>query len=433
MVVRRKKKLIRSLALALGGLILLILAWAPATPRSVSPYHRLTLFAKVLSHIERFYVEPVGQDEIVFGAIRGMIRTLDPHSAFLTPEELQILRSDTEGQFGGVGLEVGVRDDILTVIAPMPRSPAKRADIRSGDQIVAIEGRPTHSMSIDEAVRLMRGKPGTPVSVTIHRPKHGEPFDVRLTREIIQVESVKATLLASGFAHLEVRLFQDGTTDEVKKALAGLTQQGGPLRGIVLDLRRNPGGVFNEAVGLTDLFIAEGVIVSTRGKNGQILQQFEARPGGTMGDVPLVALVDQASASAAEIVAGALQDHGRALLVGTRSFGKGSVQSIIDLNDGYGLKLTVSRYFTPKGRSIQAQGVVPDVQIESRDEPQPDEESLILAATASEHKLPGHLAPKEGRSASGDDPQIDDYQLRIAFQLVRGLSRAKTAGDPADK
>jgi carboxyl-terminal processing protease len=409
------------------GVVVLGLAAAMASPKGKSPYEKISIFARVLSHLERLYVEPIDGQEVIYGAIRGMVRTLDPHSAFLLPDEFNILEEDTKGQFGGVGVEVGIRDDVLTVITPISGSPAEKAGITPRDQIIAVEGRPTHAMGLVELVGLMRGKPGTKVTITLKREGIDKPFEVTLVREIIQIESVRAELLAPGFPWIQVSMFQQGTTADVSREIQRLIGKGHRLKGIVLDLRRNPGGLFDEAVRLSDLFIDRGVLVTTRGRNGQIIQSFKAGQEGTLAKTPVVALIDGASASAAEIVAGALQDRGRALLVGARSFGKGSVQSIIDLGDGYGLKLTVARYFTPKGRSIQVDGVQPDVVIESRTAPAPGEESQLIDDVAGEGDLPGHLPPDGPLTAKEDSGSIADYQLRIAYQLLRGLARAERA------
>ncbi len=423
-----KRKII-ILSLAVTAILLVIAAGAAA--RSTTPYHRLKIFARVLSQLERYYVEPVDKKELIYGAIDGMVRTLDPHSSFMRPEDFKMLEEDTRGEFGGVGLEVGIQEDLLTVITPIAGSPAARAGIEPGDVILAIDEKPTLSMSIEEAIHLMRGKPGTGVTATFRRVGVEEPFDVVLERAVIQVESAKGELLTPGFAWLKIRSFQDGTTADVKKLLDRLKKEGGGLKGVLLDLRRNPGGVLNEAVLLSDLFISKGTIVTTRGQGDRTITTYRANRRGTIDHLPLVVLVDGASASAAEIVAGALQDHGRALIVGTKSYGKGSVQSLIDLGDGFGLKLTVARYFTPKGRSIQVNGVIPDIAIESRQAPSPDPETAAIAASLGEGELPGHLKPLTPRDTVQSDAvqgqNIDDYQLRIALQLLTGLARQAQA------
>jgi carboxyl-terminal processing protease len=429
----RTKTWKKGVALATLGIILLWLMVAPAAPGTKSPYAKLAIFARVLTNLERLYVEPVDGDDLIYGAIRGMVRTLDPHSAFLLPDEFRMLEEDTQGKFGGVGVEVGIQNDTLTVITPMPGTPAEKAGLESGDQIIAIEGNPTQSMSITDVVWQMRGVPGTEVTITINREGEEKPFDVALTREVIHIESVQAELLESGFPWIKVRIFQQGTVSDVAAAMTRLTREGDGLRGLVLDLRRNPGGLLHEAVRLANLFINSGTLVTTRGRDGEIIQTFKANQRTTATRVPMVVLIDGSSASAAEIVAGALQDHGRALLVGTRSFGKGSVQSIIDLGDGFGLKLTVARYFTPKGRSIQVEGVVPDVEIASRKAPEPDDETAAVESMPGEGDLPGHLAADRTGQIDASAIHIEDYQLRIAFQLLGGLVRAEQAKSPEKK
>ncbi|MCP4599482.1 MAG: S41 family peptidase [Proteobacteria bacterium] len=424
---KRRIKSTRLLAIAAVTGVAVLGLVAAATPRSSSPYNKLSIFARVLSHLERLYVEPVDEDKVIYGAIKGMIHTLDPHSTFLLPDEFEMLEADTKGRFGGVGVEVGIKGSVLTVIVPISGSPAERAGIQPGDQIVAIEGKPTQTMSIENVARLIRGEPGTKVTITLQRQGKDKPFDLTITREIIHVESVRAELLTPGFPWIRVQAFQDGTTAEVREAIDRLTREGGGLKGIVLDLRRNPGGILEEAVRLSDLFIEDGTLVTTRGRSDVIIRKFEANSRGTIGSPPIVAVIDKTSASAAEIVAGALQDHGRALLVGQRSFGKGSVQSIIDLGDGFGLKLTVARYFTPSGRSIQVDGVVPDVVIEPLKAPEPDKETSQLAAQLGEGDLPGHLAADNSDRPEAYGIEIDDYQLRIAFQLLGGLVRSRQA------
>lgn len=406
------------LTLCAGG------AWtASAAPSDGKFYRRLQLFASVLSLADRFYVEPVDGEALVVGAVQGMVRTLDPHSALLTPDDFAMLEADTQGEFGGVGLEVGVKDNIITVIAPMEGSPADRAGIEPGDRLIEVDGKDAATMSIEDAVRLMRGKVGTAVTAVFLRTGKKEPVKVKLVREIIQVKSVETEMILPGYAWIRVRQFQDGTTAEVKKAVREAEQKAGLLRGILLDFRRNPGGVLDEAVRLSDLFLHEGVIVTTQGRGGEAMDRYNAHRMGTIRDLPLVVLIDEASASAAEIVAGALQDQGRALLVGNRSFGKGSVQSILPLKDGYGLKLTIARYYTPGGRSIQAEGITPDILIESKIPPPRDD---AVTDFPSEADLQGSLAAAVPEKAAGGNlVEIEDYQLRIGLQLLVAAAKKK--------
>lgn len=395
-----------------------------AEPRNSGIYRELKLFAEVLSYVEKLYVEPVEDTALITGAIQGMVRTLDPHSVLLLPEDLEMLEEDTMGEFGGVGLEVGIKDNLITVIAPIEDTPASRAGILPGDQLTAIDGHDTADMSLDETILRMRGKTGTSVSATFIRMGEKKPFTVNLVREVIEVKSAEADMILPGFAWIRVRMFQDGTTAEVKDIVRRFEEKSGRLKGILLDLRRNPGGILDEAVLLSDLFVSGGLIVSTRGRNDETLDVYKAHRLGTIRDIPTVVLIDEASASAAEIVAGALQDRGRAMVVGNRSFGKGSVQSIIALQGGYGLKLTVARYFTPSGRSIQADGIHPDIVVKSRTPPPEDAEAETFP---SESDLEGSLAAVGPKDDGDDIPNIEDYQLRVAAQLLTGLARRKAA------
>lgn len=405
-----------------------VLGQALAQPiRSAKRYEQLELFAKVLSRIELLHVEPVDK-ALVEEAIRGMLRSLDPHSSLLDPQSYRLLKEDIEGRFGGVGVVVGIRDDVLTVIAPLPGTPAERAGIRSGDIIVGIDGKSTENMTIDEAVRIMRGPKGTSVLVHIFRSEENKTLELRLDREVIDVDSVQAQELGDGFVHLEVRSFKRGTTEEARAALLDLAPEN-KIQGLVLDLRGNPGGPLEEAISLSDLFLRRGRIVETRGRGGEVLEAFEASSGSFLEKVPVVVMIDGASASAAEIVAGALQDQGRALVVGMRSFGKGSVQSIFDLPHGYGMKLTVARYYTPAGRSIQAAGIEPDVVVESRVAPEPDEKALIFKDMKGEADLPGHLQAEPQIDSNRDKAPVGDYQLHMASQILRGLAHRARARD----
>ena len=398
-------------------------AAAFAAPTASGTYRHLKVFARVLAYLENQYVNSINREKLITDAIKGMVASLDPHSAFLLPEEFEVFDADTRGEFGGVGMEVGIRDGLITVITPISGSPAEKAGIEPGDQLLAIEQHSAENMNIEEAIRLMRGTPGTTVKAIFKRPGLEEPIEVTLERAIIQVESIRADLLAPGYLWIQVRSFQDGTTGEVKSAISALTAKGGGLKGILLDLRRNPGGVLHEAISLADLFISSGTLLTTRGRGDKTLETYRAGRIGTISDTKVVVLIDGASASAAEIVAGALQDHGRALLVGLQSFGKGSVQSLIELGSGFGLKLTIARYFTPKGRSIQAEGITPDVIVESRLPPKPDPETVLWSRLPSEKDLPGHLEPSDESDLGEVTVNIADFQLRVAAELLMGLAK----------
>lgn len=411
-----------------------------STPSRASPYANLAIFARALAHIEAAHVEPPDQDRLIYGAIRGMVETLDPHSTFLDPDEYRILTSDTEGQFGGIGVAIDVRDGWLTVHGVTEGSPAERAGMQRGDRFLTIDGWSARDMRISEAVRRMRGDPGTEVRVRLRREGVEDAVELTLTRQIIHVEAVEARVLEEGIFYARIRSFQGTTTDELRAALdraIGETGASGGVRGVLLDLRGNPGGLLDEAVRISDEFLGSGLIVSTRGRDGELIEEASARGPGTRPDWPMVVLVDHFSASAAEIVAGALQDHHRALIVGSRTWGKGSVQNLVELPDGSALKLTVARYYTPSGTSIQAQGITPDVEIE-----QLDRETLARLAregiVISEAVLEGHLASdREERPITadretpraappedeeeGEAPLDSDYQARVARQILRSM------------
>ena len=415
---------------------------ADAIPERASPYANLGVFARALAHVEMSWVEEADQDELVYGAIRGMVSTLDPHSTFMTPEEYRILTSDTQGQFGGIGVEIEAQDGWLTVLSTFEGGPADRAGIVPGDRFLAVEGRDARDMRIMDAVRIMRGEPGTQVRVRIRREEEPRALDFSLTREIIQVDAVEARVLPDRIVYVRIRSFQETTTTELRRALdraEAETADVGGVRGVLLDMRDNAGGLLDEAVRVSDELLAEGVIVSTRGRGGQLLDEARAHRSGTRPNWPVVVLVNGYTASAAEIVAGALRDHDRAVIVGTRTFGKGSVQNVIELPDGSALKLTVAKYFTPDGTSIQAQGIEPDMVIE-----QLSAEALEEAATRRgqirEESLEGHLTgddtgteqpaelpprdePRAG-PAPGEEPIgpfAEDFQARMAHQTLRAI------------
>ncbi len=436
------------LAAGLGGFLAahaLEPAPAHATDAEASPFATLSIFARALSQIEASHVEPPAPERLVYGAIRGMVATLDPHSAFLDPEEYRVLEDDTSGSFAGIGVEIDVRDGWLVVRGVLPGGPAERAGIRPGDRFLALDGRYARDLRIDEAVRIMRGEPGTPVEVRIRREGEESALVLTITRELIQVDAVETRVLPDRTVYLRIRAFQETTTDEVRRALdaaVSSTASAGGVAGVLLDLRGNPGGLLDEAVHVVDEFVESGVIVSTRGRDGVVLGERRAQRAGTRPNWPLVVLVDGYSASASEIVAGALQDHRRALIVGTTTWGKGSVQNLIELPDGSALKLTVARYYTPSGRSIQARGVEPDVRIDQLD-PETARRIAEEGPSLSEAMLEGHLESsaragelevarqmlRRGVSSSAEDLASfpDDYQARMAHEILRGITQIEAA------
>lgn len=402
-----------------------------AAPAEYSRYQKLDLFARALSIIEQYYVRPVDDQELVYAAVRGLASELDPHTSFLAPREAKLLREDIEGAFGGIGLTVVIgRDEegarYLDVRDVIPDGPADRADIRAGHRIIAIEGQPVSQLAeLERAIAIIRGEPGTSIKLTVEDPERGILRSVVLERAIIDPPAVEVTDLGDGYGVLRLREFSDDATREVRDGVAALraAAPSRDLKGVVLDLRDNGGGLLDEAVGIVDLFVADGPIVRTRGRRGIVLDEQRAHRIGTESKLPLVVLMNKASASASEIVAGALQDHHRAVIVGERSYGKGSVQAPFALSDGSVLKLTTALYYTPSDRLIQASGIVPDVfvgatqpgaatDLDSRPELQP------------ERAQPRHLEPEDfGRSSPPAENRPisvrnagDDVQLRVAVE-----------------
>ncbi|MBO3278259.1 S41 family peptidase [Pseudomonas schmalbachii] len=419
-----------ALALLLGsGAVLAAPAAVPAAngKEAPLPLDELRTFAEVLDRVKAAYVEPVDDHTLLENAIKGMLSNLDPHSAYLDPQEFSELQESTSGEFGGLGIEVGTEDGFIKVVSPIDDTPAARAGIQPGDLIVQIDGKPTKGQSMNEAVDSMRGKPGSPIVLTIVRGG-GRPFDVELKRAIIKVKSVKSQILEPNYGYLRITQFQVNSGEEVVKALASLRKENnGKLKGIVLDLRNNPGGVLQSAVEVADSFLTKGLIVYTKGRIANSELRFSADPADPSDGVPLVVLINGGSASAAEIVAGALQDHKRAILMGTDSFGKGSVQTVLPLNNDRALKLTTALYYTPNGRSIQAQGIAPDIEVERAKVTREQSEFEGF----KEADLAGHLSNGNGgedrptagkKSASQPRPQDADYQLSQALSLLKGLS-----------
>ncbi len=422
-----------------------------ADATSTSPFENLGVFARALAHIETSHVEEVDQDALIHGAIRGMTEALDPHTTFMDPEEYRVLTADTRGRFAGIGVEISVRNGWLTVLAVFDGGPAASAGIEAGDRFLHIRGRLARDMRIQEAVRLMRGEPGTRVRVAMRREGVDEDIALELTRAVIDVNPVDGRLLPDRVLYLTVRAFQSNTTPELRDAIDRAVVEAGDegIAGILLDMRNNPGGLLHQAVLMSDEFIDSGTIVSTRARGGRVLGVSEAHRRGTRPDWPMVVLVNGYTASAAEIVAGALADHERAVLVGTRTFGKGSVQNIIELPDGSALKLTVARYFTPSGRSIQAAGIEPEVEVQQLSPRLVERARLDGEGQLREASLEGHLHsseredPNEGPARTevrdtgdGDDrpPFTSDHQARMAHQALPAIvvDRARTAAQASD-
>ena len=390
-------------------------------------YKNLDLFAKVLHNIQNDYVEPVKEKELVYGAIEGMLASLDPHSLFMPPDLYKELRIDTEGQFGGNGIEIAVKDGLLTVVAPLEGTPAARAGIKAGDQILRINDHSSRGMSLSDTVKMMRGKKGTSVKLTLKR-KGMKAFTVTLKRDKIRIASVKQELIEGRYGYLRIVSFQEGTARDLRAAIGKLERLSDKkMAGLILDLRNNPGGLLDEAVQVADTFLAEGVIVMTESRNKQ-RDEKTAQKEGTISPLPLIVIINGGSASAAEIVAGALQDHHRAVLLGARTFGKGTVQTVYELGDGSALKLTIAKYYTPSGRSIQAEGIAPDIWVETR-----EQASVALKESSSkpsetaveirEKDLKGHFEPENGAATESEPDTVrstgDDFQKEAAVNTLK--------------
>lgn len=365
-------------------LLLLLLNYTPVIANDTT-YEGLSNFTRVLDLIERNYVEEVDPEKLTNSAIDGMLKTLDPYSTYLSPERYRELEIGTSGEFGGVGMEVSEENGVLTVITPIEGSPAEKAGIKPRDQIIEIEGKSTQGMVVQEAVGLLRGPSGTPVKITIRRAGEQEPRVVTLIRDKIVVKSVKPKLLENGIGYVKLAQFQDRTSQELTEAIAGLeTQNGTELSGLILDLRNNPGGLLTEAIDVVDEFIDSGLIVSVRGRTQDQTREYYATKNGSFQTFPVVVIVNDGSASASEVVAEALQDSKRAVILGTKTFGKGSVQTIIKLEDGSGLKLTTAKFYAPSGRSINEVGVTPDIKVENSEDQDKQLESAINILNSSE-------------------------------------------------
>jgi len=383
------------------------------------PLEELRMFAEVFGRIKSSYVEPVSDRQLLEDAIRGMVAGLDPHSSYLVPEDFSSLQEHTSGRFGGLGIEVGMKDGMVHVISPIDDTPASRAGLQAGDLIIKIDDAPVQGMGLDEAVDLLRGEIGTSVRLSILRESKEAPFEVEIERAAIKSSSVKSRLLADGYGYVRISQFQANTGEELAEAIAKVSEKE-PLKGLVLDLRNNPGGVLQAAVDVSDAFLNEGQIVYTEGRLDRSELSFDARTETQVDmSTPLIVLINGGSASASEIVAGALQDQKRAVIMGTQSFGKGSVQTILPLAGDRGVKITTARYFTPSGRSIQAQGIVPDVVVERRSLNDADTPAVELIR---ERDLAGHLENGDESKPVAEELNAEDFQLYQAYTLLKALS-----------
>ena len=404
-------------------------------------YQNIEAFANVLTMVQKNYVDDVSTDQLIDGAINGMLSSLDPHSAYLTPDLYKELQVDTRGSFGGLGIEITQRNGVLTVVSPIEDTPAFRAGVKSGDQIIKIDNEFTKDMTLLQAVKLMRGPEGSKIALTIRRENVPDWLDLTLKREVIQIKSVKYRVLEPHYGYLRITQFQERTEHDAKSALAAMEKEAGGLQGLVLDLRNNPGGLLSQAVKVADLFLDSGLVVYTEGRLENQAQKFYAHKGTGNTDFPMVVLVNGGSASASEIVAGALQDHKRALVLGTQTFGKGSVQTILPLAEGdAAIRLTTARYFTPNGRSIQATGITPDIimepAIQQASASGGDRSGDRSSESIRERNLPRHLENGEDNGGEGGGqgepstavpgPDMADPQIDRALELLKSWNIFKT-------
>jgi len=418
MSAKKRNRLIGAVAIALSVCVFVIGDFAVRRAQALpdDTYKQLQTFANVLAIVQKNYVEPVSTKELINGAITGMLASLDPHSAYLTPDLYRDLEVETRGSFGGLGIEITIKNDVLTVVSPIEGTPAYNAGIKAGDEIIKINDDFTKGMTLTDAVKMMRGPKGSAIHLTLHREGVPALFTVAVTRDVIKIQSVKSKQLKDGYEYLRITTFQDGTSEDVTKDLAKFAKQDhGHIKGLVLDLRDNPGGLLNQAVSVADTFLDGGLVVYTQGRLDNQQQKYFAHKKGDFVDYPMVVLVNGGSASASEIVAGALQDQRRAIIEGTQTFGKGSVQTILPLDDESALRLTTARYFTPNGRSIQAVGITPDMVVEppkptlaalelpGADMDQDDEirESDLLHHFKNNQAHPAHGATSAGQNGAG--------------------------------
>ncbi|MEJ2236062.1 MAG: S41 family peptidase [Syntrophobacterales bacterium] len=411
-----------------------VFAWERLSIQKVSAedktvYEQLQIFSDVLDIVQENYVEEADSKELVEGAINGMLKTLDPHSSYLNPDAYKELQVETKGSFGGIGIEITIRDGFLTVVSPLEGTPAYDLGIEAGDQILRVDGESTKEMTLMEAVKKMRGPKGTKVVLTIMREGFAKPKDYVVTRATIAIKSVRAKTLEPGYGYLRLSQFQSTTAKDLRQALTTLEKENQPLKGLILDMRNNPGGLLDQAVKVSDEFLDEGLIVYTGGRLKSQDMRFEAHTNTRPHRYPIVVLVNEGSASAAEIVAGALQDHKRAVVVGVETFGKGSVQTVMPLRNGAALRLTTSLYYTPSGRSIQAKGIEPDIVVE-RELPRKRDDDRGRLRVIREEDLKNHM-DGEGETEAETKPEPTQeseskQQLESDNQLARALEVLKS-------
>lgn len=412
--------------------------WADKNMASALPLEDLRTFTDVYARIKQDYVTDVEDSDLLKNAIRGMLSGLDPHSSYLDEEQFRELQIGTSGEFGGLGIEVGMENGFVKVIAPIDDTPAARAGVKAGDLIIKLDDKSVKGLTLEEAVKLMRGKKGSDINLTIVREGEDTPIEIKLTRDVIRVRSVRNRVLEPGYGYVRISNFQSKTTRGLLDALESLKKKNeGDLKGLVLDLRNNPGGVLTGAVGVSDVFLKDNqLIVYTEGRVEDSELKYSASTGDSLKGAPLVVLINQGSASASEIVAGAMQDHERATIIGTTSFGKGSVQTILPLNDNTALKLTTARYYTPAGRSIQSEGIVPDILLKVEGASEEDKTALSII---SESDLDGHLENENTKSKIKREPKsvitipkqsrddANDYALDEALKVLKSKTGTQQA------
>lgn len=421
------------------AIIVIVLYRLPVFAATQEIYEDLKTFSDILSIIQNNYVEETDLRKNIYDSIKGMVSNLDPHSAFMPPDVYKELQVETKGAFGGLGIEITMKDSILTVVAPIEDTPAYREGIRTGDRIIKIENELTKNMSLMDAVKRMRGKPGTSITITIMRDGLKEPKDFTITRDIIKIQSVKSKVVEDEFGYVRIAQFQENTLNEFSRALRNLESKKPSIRGLILDLRGNPGGLLDQAVKVSDEFLDSGLIVYTEGRIESQKMQFFATKNQDQHNYPIVVLVNGGSASASEILAGALQDHGKAIIVGTQTFGKGTVQTIYPLSDGSGLRITTAKYYTPNHRSIQEKGITPDIIVEDRVENStaPDQKVKFLREKDLIHQFKGEGLPDESREqdkpkeaaepTDTQDANAPDPPLRTAINILKGWDIFKKA------
>lgn len=398
-------------------------------------YKDIKTFSEVLDMVRKNYVDEVDTTKLMQGAINGMIRSLDPHSSFMTPDLYKELEVETQGHFGGIGIEIMIIKDVLTIVSPIEDTPAFNAGLKPGDYILRIDGKPTKDITIMEAVKQLRGPKDTKVTLTILRKNMTAPKDITLTRAIIQIKSIKYKKIEDDIGYIRIAAFQEKTADDLRRALKEMDEKNNPMKGLVIDLRNDPGGLLTQAIDVSDVFLKSGVIVSTRGRVKAMETKSEAKNDNNEINCPMIVLVNEGTASAAEIVAGALQDNDRALIVGAQTFGKASVQTIIPLEDGSALKLTTARYYTPNGRSIQAEGITPDIIVPFVKSSEDTESIMDKEDNLREKDLQGHIKPQKEDGTKVDENKgkqtkdsfglNNDNQLKTAVNILKSWNIMK--------